>query len=176
VGKVTSDTSGSVPFTVIPAGWYPARLVRMEKTVSKKQPDGTGGNPMFVFGFDITGHNEDPRLNNRQVNFYNVVYGGKDKNGAPNNLNRLLELIGAAGVPWDHVNCGAIDQTAAPVEDKDMGVYLCPACSKSLNEDGTQIAYDPDLFKGRMIKMQITVGKSLNSDEPRNEIRRVRAL
>jgi len=148
----------------------------VEKTVSKPKPDGTGNNPMLVFGFDIEGYSKDPKLNKRQINFYNVVIGGSDKNGAPNSLNRLIEIIWASGIPWDHRNCGSEDMGKPPVEDKQEAAWICPECGKSLNEPNTLIAYDVDMFRGRMVKGQVVVGKMLGTDEPRNELRRVRPL
>ena len=173
--KLISDVSNTTPFTVLPKNWYPLRIHKVDKTISKRKEDGTGGNPMLVFHHEVEGYSEEPRYNKKQVNYYNIVIGGKDRFGNPANLSRLFEYIAATGVPWDHIGC-AEDMDKPPQQDKDKGIFLCPECGESLSKPGTRIAYDPTLFLGRRLKGYVDVKKREGTDEEQNELKRVRPL
>jgi hypothetical protein len=172
--KITSDTSNTNPFSAIPKNWYPARI---QSPVAYGKSKSTG-NPMLTFGFTVENNSEAPQYNNRQVNFYNVVTGGTDKNGKPMNINRVIEMIVATGVPWDHIGagCGAVGISRIPLEDREHGMYACPECNGNLSAPGSQISYNSDDFAGKMVKILVDVEKALGSDEDRNSVVRVRSL
>jgi hypothetical protein len=174
--KITSDVSNTSPFSAVPKNFYPARIHSATFGKSKLKEDGTGDNPMLTFGFTIENNAEAPQYNNRQVNFYNVVTSGLDKNGAPVNINRVIEVISATGIPWDHSSCNALGITNSPIEDKKNGIFLCPECHESLSKPGSQISYDSDDFVNRHVKIQVNVRKRLGTDEDQNEVQRVMRL
>lgn len=174
--KITSDVSNTNPFSAIPDGWYTMRVTGNTFGTSKTREDGTGGNPMLTLGFTVEQNVEAPQYNNRQVNFYNVTVGGKDKNGAPQNLNRVFELIAATGVSWDHESCGAIGMTKSPIEDRKNGKWICPECNEALGKVGSTVSYNSDDFSNKHVRALVATRKRLGTDEDQNEIRRVRAL
>lgn len=170
--KITSDTSNTNPFSAIPKNWYPARIHSNVYGKSKST-----GNPMLTLGFTVDNNIDAPQYNNRQVNYYNVVTGGTDKFGKPININRVLELIAATGVSWDHTGagCGAVGITRPPIEDREHGIFACPECNSSLSAPGSQIEYNSDDFSNKIVKILVNVEKQQGSDEDRNTVDRVRA-
>lgn len=172
--KITSDTSNTNPFSAIPRNWYPARIHSNVYGKSKST-----GNPMLTFGFTVENNTDAPQYNNRQVNFYNVVTGGMDKYNKPMNINRVIEMIAATKIAWDHIGmsgCGAMGVTRAPILDNEKGLFLCPECNKSLSDPGSQISYNSDDFSQKLVKILADVEKQQGSDEDRNTVVRVRPL
>jgi hypothetical protein len=110
---------------------------------------------------------EGPDAENSSRIYDNVMVSGKAKSGADLRTDRLCDYISALKVEWDCKACGQTTSRAFVVEH---GKSFCPLCGGAASFD-----FDPDLWAGKRADIQVEVGKGLN-DEPRNEVKRVRAI
>jgi len=178
MAKIVSDLSNTSAGASLPKNVYIMEIIKCDDVISKeKEENGRkvgGGNPMFVFTYKVTNDPNNAQYEGRQVGFHNVVYGGVNERGEPNNIGRVLDQIIATKIPWDHTesNCGSVDITASPVRDMKRNAYFCPECSNQIKA----IAYDPDHFLHKMVKVDVGVRKQQGSDKEFNDVKAVLPL
>lgn len=174
--KMTSDLASTVSTPAAPKNSYKIRIVKAELKTSKKQEDGTGGNPMaeltWVIADDRDGRNG---YNGKEIRFDNVMLGGKTKDGEGMPLFNLADLLFACRIPWECEStkggCGFHSDGYQPFIKSDgndghkKGSILCPQCKIVI-----PITYDTDDFIGKTCLGGVNVKKREGSDRKFNTV------
>lgn len=167
---IEASLEDAQPGKIIPNNsWQHLRVSRKPDYVTTKGNPITGskaGNPMLTLEFEVA----DGDCAGTKIRGHNIMVGGFTKDGSPMPIRGFREMVDAMatqGVPWECVGCGqASDQ---PFARQVNGEMVCPNC-QGIHRFRT----DPDQWEGRLVNGLCTTGKFQNSDEPRNELSRVR--
>ena len=135
-------------------------------TKGNAQTGSRAGNPMLTLMFEV----DDGEFKEARISNHNLMVGGLTKDGKPMPIRGFREMVSAMaleGVPWTCKGCG--QETDLPFERTASGEHVCPNCHQIC-----RFSTNPDLWEGRRINGLCTTGKYQGSDEPRNELSRVR--
>ena len=159
MARVSADLSNVEQIKPIPKDNYKAHIDAFELKDSK------GGNPMVVNSWMI---DEGP-YSGRKINYDTIVLSGTDKNGNPINPFRLGQLLSAAKIPWNCLNCNRGDKVqelefSDGSGGKQKGKYYCPDCDAPMKVD-----FDTDHLQGA----RCVISVSVEPDDKGNEWNRI---
>lgn len=165
MARITSDATSTTIQTAFEPKAFRSHIAEMEKTTSKMTDEGTGGNPMFLFTWEV---DEGP-YKGRRVPYHYVMLGGKTKEGKDMPIRQLLEVIDGCKIPWATADDKPLVYRPFKKVKTDNGdiIFVDP----DTNERIARVDYDDEMFLNRQALVQYGVRKS--NDREFNEVVRV---
>lgn len=171
MARVTADLTQVKTIQALPKDIYIGRVETCLAEMSKKQPDGTGGNPMLNLTWLVEETAEGDRTcAGRKIPFDRVVYGGLSKKREPIVPYGFAKLLECLKVSWSCAHCGvggARDFLHGTGENGiEKGSIVCPDCKQPM-----MVEVDTDEIVGSRCKIAVDVRKNDGDDREFNEVK-----